>query len=42
MKNDKGRWISRVQYEMVAISLLNMSEINEEEGNKQDIEGLSI
>lgn len=42
MKNNKGRWISRVQYEMVALSLLNMSEINEEEGNKQDIEGLSI
>ncbi|KAG1856867.1 hypothetical protein C8R48DRAFT_674831 [Suillus tomentosus] len=42
VKNEKGRWISRVQYEMVAISLLNMSEVNEEEESKQNIEGLSI
>ncbi|KAG1842480.1 hypothetical protein C8R48DRAFT_781076 [Suillus tomentosus] len=41
-QNEKGRWISKAQYEMVAISLLNMSEVNEEEESKQNIEGLSI
>ncbi|KAG1850757.1 hypothetical protein C8R48DRAFT_676667 [Suillus tomentosus] len=34
VKNEKGRWISRAQYEMVAILLLNMSEINKEKENE--------
>ncbi|KAG2091992.1 uncharacterized protein F5147DRAFT_657817 [Suillus discolor] len=42
MKNDNGKWFSRAQYEMIAISLLNMSEIWEIEEKKQEIEGLSI
>lgn len=42
IKNDKGRWVSRAQYEMVAVSLLNMSEVCEVNEGKQEIEGLSI